>query len=136
MAERFPEPAVQQSLAVDLALIDVSDRLLSDVAWSMVKTATQHDAKTFDRLRSVPGIGTIWSRVWLYEIHDIRRFPSVQEVVSYGRVVKCARESAGKRSRTSGPKMGDASLTGAFAEAAVLCLRDHPAGPTQLARLA
>jgi transposase len=40
----------------------------------------------------------------LYEIHDIRRFPSVQEFVSYCRLVKCARESAGKRYGTSGKK--------------------------------
>jgi transposase len=135
VAERFPAPAVQQSIEVDLALIDVYDRLLTDLELSIVKTAKQHDANTFYRLRSVPGIGKILSLVWLYEIQDIRRFPRVQEFVSSCRLVKCARESAGKRYGTSGKKIGNAYLKWAFSEAAVLFLRDNPAGQKQLARL-
>jgi hypothetical protein len=73
--------------------------------------------------------------VLLYEIHDIDRFPRVQDCVSYCRLVKCAKESAGKRYGTSGTKIGNASLTWAFSEAAVLCLRNNPAGPKYLARL-
>jgi transposase len=66
--------------------------------------------------------------VLLYEIHDITRFPRVQDVVSYGRVVTCAKASAGKRSGTAGTKSGQASLKWAFSEAAVLFLRNNPAG--------
>jgi len=55
--------------------------------------------------------------------------------VSYGRLVKCAKASAGKRSGPAGAKLGNASLTWAFAEAAVLCLRNHPAGQKYLARV-
>jgi transposase len=135
VAERVPAPAVQQSLEVDLALSDVYDRLLTDLELSIVKTAKQHEANTFYRLRSVPGIGKLLRLVWLDEIPDIRRFPSVQACVASGRVVKCARESAGKRYSTSGSKMGHAYRTWAFPEAAVLCLRDTPAGQKQLARL-
>jgi transposase len=40
----------------------------------------------------VPGIGQILALVLLYEIHDIRRFPSVQDFVSYCRLVKCGDE--------------------------------------------
>ena len=43
--------------------------------------------------------------------------------------------SAGTRLGTSGAKIGQAHLTWAFAEAAVLCLRDHPAAQPYLARL-
>jgi transposase len=70
-----------------------------------------------------------------YKIHDIERFPRVQDFVSYGRLVKCARESAGKRYGTSGTKIGHASLKWAFSEAAVLFLRNHPAGQNDLARV-
>ncbi len=126
---------MQQSIEVDLALIDVYDRLLTGLELSIGKTAKQHDANTFYRLRSVPGIGKILSLVLLYEIHDIRRFPSVQEFVSYCRLVKCARESAGKRYGTSGKKIGNAYLKWAFSEVAVLFLRDNPVGQKQLARL-
>jgi hypothetical protein len=69
-----------------------------------------------------------------YELHDITRVPRGQDLVSSCRLVKCAKESAGKRSGTSGTKIGHASLTWAFSEAAVLFLRHHPAGQTSLPR--
>jgi len=135
VAERFPDPAVQKSIEVDLALIGYYDQLLSDVELTIVQTAKQHDAHTLYRLQSVPGIGKILSLVLLYEIHDIRRFPRVQDFVSYCRLVKCAQESAGKRYGTSGAKIGNAYLKWAFSEAAVLFLRNNPVGQKYLARL-
>ena len=71
----------------------------------------------------------------LYEIHDIGRFPRVQDFVSYCRLVKCTKESAGKRYGTSGTKIGNAYLKWAFSEAAVLFLRDNPAGQKYLTKL-
>jgi transposase len=135
VAERFPAPAVQKSVDVDLALIDYDDQLLSDVELSIVQTAKQHHAQTLYRLQSVPGIGKILSLVLLYEMHDITRFPRVRDFVSYCRLVKCAKESAGKRSGTSGAKIGKTSLKWAFSEAAVLFLRNNPAAQKYLARL-
>ena len=76
--------------------------MLRDVELTIVKTAKQHDANTLYLLQTVPGIGKILSLVLLYEIHEIDRFPRVQDFVSYCRLVKCAKESAGKRSGTSG----------------------------------
>jgi len=134
VAERFADPAVQKSIEVDLALIGFYDTLLRDVELSIVKTAKHHDANTLYLLQTVPGIGKILSLVLLYEIHDIERFPRVQDFASYCRLVKCARESAGKRSGTSGTKIGNAHLQWAFSEAAVLCLRDHPAAQKLLSR--
>jgi len=135
VAERFPEPAVQKSITVDLALIDTYDRLLTDLELDLVQTAKMHDAQTFYRLRSIPGVGKILALVLLYEIHDIHRFPRVQEFVSYCRLVKCAKESAGKRYGSSGKKIGNAYLKWAFSEAAVLFLRNNPAGQKYLTRL-
>jgi transposase len=135
VAERFPDPAVQKSVEVDLALIDYYDRLLSDIELTILRTAKQHDAQALYRLQSVPGIGKILSLVLLYEIHDITRFPRVQDFVSYCRLVKCAKESAGKRSGTSGAKIGNAYLKWAFSEAAVLFLRNNPMGQKYLSRL-
>jgi transposase len=135
VAERFADAAVQKSIEVDLALITYYDELLRDVELTLVKTAKHHDANTLYLLQTVPGIGKILSLVLLYEIHDVHRFPRVQDFVSYCRLVKCARESAGKRYGTSGAKIGNAHLKWALSEAAVLCLRDHPAAQTSLARL-
>jgi transposase len=101
---------------------------------TIVQTAKQHDAQTLYRLQSVPGIGKILSLVLRYEMHDITRFPRVQDFVSYCRLVKCAKESAGKRYGTSGAQIGNAYLKWAFSEAAGLFLRNHPAGHKYLAR--
>jgi transposase len=63
-------------------------------------TATHHNANTLSLLCMVPGMVEILTLVLLYESHDIQRFPRVQDVVSYCRLVKCAKEPAGKRYRT------------------------------------
>jgi hypothetical protein len=125
VAERFADPAVQKSIEVDLARITYYDALLRDVELSIVQTARHHDAHTLYLLQTVPGIGKMLSLVLLYAIHDMARFPRVQDCLSSCRLVKWARESAGKRDGTSGTKIGNAHRKWAFAEAAVLFLRDH-----------
>jgi len=135
VAERFDEAAVQKTIAVDLALITYYDELLKDLELYLLKTAKKHDAHTLYRLPTVPGIGKILSLVLLYEIHDIRRFPSVQDFASYCRLINCSKESAGKRLGTSGNKIGNAHLKWAFSEAATLCLRNHSEGQKLLTRL-
>jgi transposase len=135
VANRFTDLAVQKNIEVDLALITYDDALLSDLELYILKTAKQHDANTLYLLQTVPGIGKILSLVLLYEIHDIDRFPRVQDFVSYGRLVKCAKESAGKRLGTSGKKIGNAHLKWAFSEAAALFLRNNEPGQKYLTRL-
>jgi transposase len=135
VAARAPDPAVQKSVDVALALIDSDERLLNDVALTLVQTAKQPKAPTLYRLQSVPGIGKLLRVGLLSAMPDITRFPRVQELVSYGRLVKWAQESAGKRSGTAGAKIGTASLKWAVSAAAVLFLRNHPAGQKYLARL-
>src|SRR5918999_838200 len=79
VVERFDDAAVQKTIEVDLALITYYDELLKDLELSILKTAKHHDANTLYLLHTVPGIGKILSLVLLYEIHDINRFPRVQE---------------------------------------------------------
>jgi transposase len=126
---------VHKSIAVALALIPSYDALLRDVERTLVTTAKHHDAHPLYLLHTVPGIGTLLSRVLRYDIHQIDRFPRVQACASSCRLVTCAKASAGKRSGTSGTTIGHAHLTWAFSEAAVLGLRDHPAGQKCLTRL-
>jgi transposase len=135
VAERFPEPAVQKTIAVDLSLITYYDELLKELELFILKAAKHHDANTLYLLQTVPGIGKVLSLVLLYEIHQIERFPSVQEFASYCRLVKCSKESGGKRLGTSGKKIGNAHLKWAFSEAATLFLRNNPQGQKLLARL-
>lgn len=135
VAARLADPAGQKSREVDLALLSHDDHLRHDVELTLVHTAKPQDAHTFYRRQSVPGIGQLFRLVILYAIHDIARFPRGQDCVSYCRLVKGAQASAGKRDGTAGTKLGHAYLQWAFSEAAVLCLRDHPAGQPDLARL-
>jgi transposase len=108
VAARVPDPAGQQSSEVDLTLINSYDRLLTNLERDLVQPANAPTAQTFYRLRSLPGVGKLLALVRLYEIHAIRRVPRVPEVVSSCRLVKCAKEAAGKRYGTSGTKLGKA----------------------------
>src|SRR4029453_12319965 len=105
VAERFADAAVQKNSAVDLALITYDDELLRDLELSIIQTAQKHDANTLYLLPTVPGIGKILSLVRLYDIHDIARFPRVQDFVSYCRLVTCAKPSAGKVYGNTGTKI-------------------------------
>ena len=134
-AERFPEPAGQQRLEGDLALLGDSAPRLRALALHLVKAATQHAPNPRSLLQTVPGIGTSLRRVLRSEIHDIQRFPSVQDVVSSGRLVTGAQASAGTRAGTAGATRGNAALTWACSAAAGLFLRANPAGQKSLIRL-
>ena len=127
-AGHFPDPVVQRSIDTDLELIDHLGRLLCNLERYILRHAQVHDPQALHLLRTIRGVGPILGMVILYEIHDIGRFERVQDFVSYARLVKCPRESAGKRYGTSGRKIGNAHLKWAFSEAATLFLRANPAG--------
>ena len=86
-------------------------------------------------LRSVPGIGRVLSATILYEIEDINRFPTVQNFISYCRLIKLKKTSAGKVTGGSNKKIGNHHLRWAFAEAVMLHLRDDAQGKVYLQRL-
>jgi transposase len=128
IAQQFEDPAVRMAIEVDLELIDHYNLLIGHLERYILRNARKHDPQNLMLLCTVHGIGKVLSLVILYEIHDIQRFPRVQDFVSYARLVKCARESAGKRHGSSGQKIGNAHLKWAFSEAAVLFLRANPEG--------
>jgi transposase len=135
IAERVADPAVQQTMEVDLSLIPSDDELLQDRARSLLTTAKHHDAQPLYLLHTVPGSGKILRLVWRYDMHRLDRFPRVQDVASSGRLVNCRQEAGGTRVGTSGQNIGKAHLTGAFSDAATLCWRHTPQGQKRLARL-
>jgi transposase len=135
VAERFEAVAVQKTIEGALDLLPYDDQLLNDLDLFLLKTAKQHDAPTLYLVQTVPGIGTILSLVLLYEMHQMDRFPRVQDFAASCRLVKCAKESGGKRLGTSGNKLGNAPLQWAFAAAAPLFLRGNEPGQKYLARL-
>ena len=135
VADHCPDPSVRKTIAVEVSLIDHYDQVLREVELSITRTAKGHDGPTFTRLQSVPGIGPILALVILYEIQDIARFPRVQDFVSYCRLVKCAKESHHKRLGTAGKKIGNVHLRWAFAEAALLFLRQNQPGKASFTKL-
>jgi transposase len=118
----FPDVQVRNSVGLDLALIDHYDELLPKLERHIRVCAKGHDAKSLVLLRSIYGADLIIPLIILYEIHDIGRFPRVQDFLSYCRLVKPTRESAGKIQGHS----GNAHLKWAFGELATTFLRANP----------
>jgi len=117
----FPDPQVQNSIALDLAMIEQYDALLPKLERHIRACAKQHDRKAFTLLRSIHGADLILPLVILYEICAIERFP-----MSYCRLVKPGRESNGKLLGHAGGKIGNAHLKWAFGELATTFLRANP----------
>ena len=114
LLEHFPDVQVRNSVALDVAMIDHYDELLPKLERHIRACAKGHDSKAFMLLRSIHGADLIIPLIILYEVHDIARFPRVQEFLSYCRLVKPTRESAGKIYGHSGGKIGNAHLKWAF----------------------
>ena len=108
---------------MNLAVIDVLDEQIGVLELYLTRTAKVDDVQTYHRLRTIPGVGPVLALVLLYEIHDIARFGSEGQFLSYARLVRCGHESAGKMLGSGGKKIGNAHLRWAFAEAAYLFLR-------------
>ena len=131
----FDEESVQMSIAVDVELLGAYDKNIREMELFLLHEVRQDHHADFYLLRSVPGIGEILALTILYEIHDLERFPRVQDFLSYGRLVKGVHESDGKKKRGGGKKMGNVHLKWAFSEAAALFLRANPRGQQYFARL-
>lgn len=123
LPERFSDPSARKLVECDIALIDELDAQIHDLELHLVRTAKVDDAQAYARLQSVPGIGKILGLVLLYEIHDVARFPEVGNFLSYARLVRPGRESAGKAAGWGNKKIGNAHLRWALGEAACLYLR-------------
>jgi transposase len=123
IAQRFAEPSVQKNVAANLAVIDCLDEQIAQLELYLTRTAKVDDVQTFHRLQTIPGVGKVLALVLLYEIHDIKRFASAGQFLSYCRLVLCKHESAGKVLGSGGQKIGNAHLRWAFGEAACLFLR-------------
>lgn len=132
--QKFTDPHVRKNVEVDLALMDHFEVQIKQLENYVVRHAKHYDPRTFFRLRTVPGIGEILALVILYEAQDIARFPTVQSFCSYARLVKCPKESAGKRYGVG--KIGNAHLKWAFGEAAVLFMRESERAKQYVARMA
>jgi len=134
LPSRFEDSSVRKNVETDLALVDAIDAQVRDLELYLTRSAKVDDPQAYQRLRSVPGVGPVLALVFLYEIHDVKRFAEVGQFLSYARLVRCQHESAGKIKGSGGRRIGNAHLRWAFGEAACLLLRESAAAKKWLAR--
>jgi len=134
VADRFQNPHVQKSIAADLAVVDCLDEVIGDLELYLEKAVKVEDSQTYHQLRSIPGVGKILALTLLYEIHDIKRFETVGDFISYARLVRPSHESAGKKTGNGPKKIGNAHLRWAFGEAVCLLLRESDVAKRFVAR--
>lgn len=127
--DAFDDPIVRTSVEADLAMAGHFDGMIRTLERTILEQAKVEDPATLALLQTIPGVGPVLGLTLLYEIHDISRFPRVQDFVSYCRLVKSQKSSAGKVIGTSGAKIGNAHLKSAFSEAAVFFSPQEPTRP-------
>jgi transposase len=81
--------------------------------------------KSFQKLQTIPGIGTILAMTIMLEVFDIGRFPNVGNFTYYCRCVPSRRLSDGKSKGSGNRKNGNRYLSWAFTEAAHLTRRQN-----------
>ena len=125
-AALFPDPLVRRDVEVDLELLSAYDRQIKQLDRFLETTTKASDPDTFRLLRTVPGVGRTLGMTILYEVGTIERFARVQDFLSYCRLVKPTKTSAGERTgEASGKKIGNAHLKWAFGEATLVLLREE-----------
>ena len=126
IAARFENPSVRTSVELDLDLLGHYDEQIRKLESHLEKSAKLDDPHNFFRLQTIPGVGRILAMTMLYEIYDIKRFPSVGKFLSYCRLVKGSHTSNGKSYGSPGKKIGNTHLKWAFSEAVPLLKRCCP----------
>lgn len=135
LLEAIGDPTVRANIEADLALAERLDEIIRSLELTIRRQAKIDDPSTLELLKTIPGVGRILALTLLYELHDIERFPRVGDFLSYARLVKSQKASAGKVTGTSGAKIGNAHLKWAYSEAAVLFLQKNPRGQRFIHRL-
>ena len=126
VASRFEHPSTRTSIELDLELLGYYDDAIRKLELFLEQNAKVDDTQNFFRLQSIPGVGRILAMTMLYEIHKIKRFPTVGQFLSYCRLVRGSHTSAGKSYGSPGKKIGNAHLKWAFSEAVPLLKRCCP----------
>lgn len=135
VAERFEDDSARKTVEVDLELIEFYDTMIHKLEGHLVRSANAHDPTALQILQTIPGVGKILSLVLLYEIHDITRFPKVQDFTSYSRLIRPTKTSAGKCYGTGNGRIGNSYLKWAFSEAVMLFLRETREAQPAIRRL-
>lgn len=125
LLETTEDPRHRFAIEQDVKLIIHYDEAIKALEKELLAITKRCEPRDFAILRTAPGIGKTLGLTMLYEIESIDRFPSVQDFLSYSRLVKGTVASAGKIKGLRGAKLGNPYLRWAFGEAAVLGKRHH-----------
>lgn len=137
LAIPFTDRAAVKMVESDLLMVEHYTKLIHNLESFIYSSQFEKREVGFEisLLKSIPGIGPVLSATILYEIEDVNRFPSVQDFISYCRLIKPKQTSAGKVTGSGGRKIGNHHLRWAFSEAVLLHLRDDAKGKEYMKRL-
>ena len=97
LIQKLSHQDLRMTVEANLDMMDALDPLIGKLEREIRRRARYHNRKDYNILLTVGGIGDILALTILYEIHKISRFPTVQRFSSYAWLVKCERESCGKK---------------------------------------
>ena len=120
------DPMLLLSAETSMHMVKQFDAIIAKLDWTLQKHTKSSYRTEYNMLKGVPGIGVVLALIILYEIDDIHRFKSVQDFLSYCRLVKGTVASAGKIKAAQGGKIGNGYLKYALHEAAVLGKGSNP----------
>jgi transposase len=96
VAELFSDESVRASVEADLDLVADYDLVIKRLEQQITKTARIDDARRYDLIRSIPGVGRVLTLVFFYELEGFERFDSVSEFASYSRLIRPKKTSASR----------------------------------------
>ena len=79
-----------------------------------------------ERLQTIPAVGPITALTWALEIGDVKRFPSLKQVISYCGLCGDEKSSANIAKRTPISKQRNKHLQRVLVEAAKMAPRNSP----------
>ena len=136
VAERFADPAVQQSIEVDLTRLGSYDRLLTELEREIVNTAKGPAPRRSIACARYQGSAQSWP--WCCSTKSLISTAapggrSVSRTVVWSSAPK---HLPARGTARQGPRAATRTASGRSQKPPSGCLRNHPAGPTYRARLA
>jgi transposase len=120
LKEVYIEPLDKISMEASMHMVKEFDIIIRKLDQAIAGHTRSNYLTEYNTIKTVPGIGRMLALIILYEVDDINRFSSVQDFLSYCRLVKGTVASAGKIKGGKAGKVGNGYLKYAFHEAAVL----------------
>jgi len=114
------DPFVRRRVETHLALLEPLDTTIRRLEAEIEDAARQLFPTELAVLQSTPGVGLVLSLTIILETDTIDRFARRQQFCSYARLCGAVQSSDNKRCGQGNAKAGNAWLTWAFSEAAVL----------------